>query len=309
MLPCVRAFVNAFEHRMNSKTDDEHMIFFYNILSELHIDLISFRQIEYVYADDITGDGSYIDDINYRNVMYGLYDKMIKNIPETIEFQPFVAASLEVFPNKDKTGGHAITLIKVLVDRESADSDTEDREPSCENDDCYYIIDDHNAISRLDDYYKSRSERLYEIVIRDIDSINIANINRILRAKCSSNASFSNRVSRYVLNFDHKFLSGADIIADKASKIIESTREQVLERIDEQFNRIVGGNDKNMSFLDYMSDKWIVFIFGVLTGLVIMCIVVKRVCMKIHNETEKVGQKESFVNRFVKTNVLGYGSE
>ena len=295
MLPCVHAFTNAFERSQSNTTSEP--IFFLNILSELHIERINFKQIEYVYADEITGESSYLDDVNYRNTVYTLYSQMMKNIPESYDMQPFVAATLEVFPNKDKTGGHAITLIKCR--------DTCSGTDQCEYTDCYYIIDDHNCISTLEDYYSNRSARLYEIVIREIDPVNIANINRILRSRCSSDTSFSNRVTRYVLNFEHKFLTGADIIAERASKLIESTREQVLERIDERFNKIVGGNDKSQSFIGYMSDKWIVFIFGILVGIVIMCAIVKRVCSRLDSvNNQRQFHRESFISRAVRRYII-----
>jgi hypothetical protein len=312
-LPCIWKFVNSFENKSIDKEsgrgNNSNNIFFHNILSELHVDSINLKQVEYVIADEITGESSYLDDINYRNIVYSLYQGMLKDIREEYSVQPFVAAVLEVFPNKDKTGGHAITLLKCKCEDlpPNVSCKCPGGIPCCPDDsECYYIIDDQNSISTLSDYYTRRSARLFEIVIRDIDPVNIANINRILRAKCNSDTSFSNRVTRYVLNFEHKFLSGADMIAEQASSIIESTREEVLNKIDEQFQKIVGGNDedKNSGFFSWMSDKWVVFIFGILTGILLMCLVIRRVASKYDGDGKT---REGFVSRIVRKYIVnGY---
>lgn len=317
MLPCVYILTRAFEKSIDKTSDESEYILFKNIISELHIDSINFKRIEYVIADDISGENSYLDDVNYRNVMYGMYKQMLKRIPEKIDMGPFVAATLEVFPNKDRTGGHAITLLKVKLDemncREKQIERVLDdgsrmsvRSRECSNID-YYIIDDHNSIESLENYYESRKDRLFEIVIREIDPIHVANINAILKSKCSSEASLSNRVTKYVLNFEHKYLKGADMIASRATEIIEDTREKVLERIDETFQKFIGGENGESKNDRSIFDKytWIGFAIGMLVGIVLTCLIIRNITIRIEgaekNMTEeKNNSVEGFMIRGVK---------
>lgn len=160
---------------------------FETIISELHMDKIDFNNIDYVIKDIIFSSNAFLR-TKYQQKQYQLYSAMIEKIPDHIEKQHFVSAIFEVYPNKNKTGGHAITLLKGI-------------------DEQYYIIDDQNAISKLEDYYSLRESRLYAISVKDIDEVTIANINAILHAKCiiSPECAFSKRVSRYELNFEEKF--------------------------------------------------------------------------------------------------------
>lgn len=164
---------------------------FESILSELHMDRIDFNDIEYVVKSIICDPKQAFLKQEFVQKQYELYTKMMsEGVPKKIQKKHFVSAILEIFPNKDKTGGHAITLLKGI-------------------DDHFYVIDDQNAISRLEEYYTLRESRLYSISIKDIDEVTIANLNAILHAKCiiDDSCAFSKRVSRYELNFEHKFLT------------------------------------------------------------------------------------------------------
>ena len=147
---------------------------------------------------------------------------------------------LEVYPNKDKTGGHAITLIK-------GNSNIDDNID-------FYIIDDQNSISKLSDYYNNRKERLYEISIRDVDEITIANVNAIFHAKCDIDPSckFSKRVSRFVLNFEHNFLKVEDDMLKPELKTENSMNETIQVKY----------KDKKETIL-------LMFLFGLVVGIIV----------------------------------------
>ena len=174
---------------------------FKDIIEEIHVDKINFNNIDYVCENVIMEDkNSFVQSVEDRKTILGLYKSMIENLPKKYNRHSFVASVIEVFPNKDRTGGHAITLIKGWS-TENVNGEAE-----------LFIIDDQNSISKLADYYNSRKERLYELTIRDVDEITIANVNAIFHAKCDIDPSckFSKRVSRFVLNFEHNFLTVKD---------------------------------------------------------------------------------------------------
>lgn len=172
---------------------------YFDILSELHIDPINFNSSTYV-IEDIYKSYPYLK-IGYSDGFMELYLNMISNMRE-YDLRYFVSSVLEIFPNKDKTGGHGVSLI-------------------LSEDDEFYIIDDQNAISTLSLYYKRRKERIYEMSVRDIDGASIANINKVLNSICSIHpeALFQNRVSRYVLNFE--ILTDNDNIVQYDKNIIK----------------------------------------------------------------------------------------
>lgn len=175
---------------------------FKSIIEELHVNKINFNNIDYVCDDIILNEeNTFLKNDDDRKIILDCYKTMIENLPSKIDRCDFVSAVLEIFPNKDKTGGHAVTLIKGRSNIE-----TQNNMNAFEN---FYIIDDQNSISKLSDYYNSRKEKLYEISIRDIDEITIANINAIFHANCNIDPSckFSKRVTRFVLNFEQNFLS------------------------------------------------------------------------------------------------------
>lgn len=162
---------------------------FERILCELHVDLFNFNEQLSSVHDIITNESESFFKDEYTEELYNLYVKMVNNIPEQIEKHNFVSAVLEIYTSSDCKSGHAITLIKGVNVME------------------YYIIDDQNTISELSKYYELRKERIYSITIRDIDASTIAEINAILNASCEEFKynKFSERVSRYELNFSHKF--------------------------------------------------------------------------------------------------------
>lgn len=167
------------------------------IINELHMDPIDFNSVEYVAKDLITGpDTAYLKN-EYSERQLSLYLEMISAnvIPKEMPRSMFIASVLEVYPNADKTGGHAIVIIR--------GSDKQ-----------YYVIDDQNAITLLSDYYETRKERLHSITIRDVDEETIANLNGIIRGCCkvSSDCAFSKRISRYELDLSNTFTKAADVI-------------------------------------------------------------------------------------------------
>lgn len=160
------------------------------ILRELTMDVIDFVNIESSVQSIICSDDQAFFHQKYRQMLYNMYTEMMNDIPKQINRNAFCSAVLEVFPNKAGTGGHAITLIKC-------------------DDDKYFIIDDQNRVSSMEDYFRERKTRLHHISIRDIDEETIANINAILHAKCKIDPScaFNARVTRYELNMEHNFLA------------------------------------------------------------------------------------------------------
>lgn len=159
------------------------------ILRELTMDEIDFINNETAVDDVIFGSNAFFRE-KYRECQKKLYAAMMQSIPSQIDRSAFCSAVLEVFPNPDNTGGHAVTLLK------------------CKGD-VYYVIDDQNKISMLEEYFRNRKARMHHISIRDIDESTVANLNVFLHAKCNidSSCSLSKRISRYELNFDHNFVS------------------------------------------------------------------------------------------------------
>ena len=173
---------------------------FEKILEELSLDVVNINKVATPSKFDILSDQSFIADEHFRNSLKDEYTKMIEALPKVTVRTTFVSAIMEVYPDREKQNGHAVTLIKGRSDIDIRDGvDIED----------YYVIDDQNAISRLSDYYNERKERIHEISIKDIDGMNVANINAIFRAKCDIDPSckFSENVYRYSLNFDRNFNS------------------------------------------------------------------------------------------------------
>ena len=219
---------------------------FKNIIEELHVNKINFNNIDYVCSDVILNEkNTFLKNDNDRKIILECYKTMIENIPSKIDRCCFVSAILEIFPNKDKTGGHAVTLIKGRSNIEIQNSID-----SFEN---FYIIDDQNSISKLSDYYNLRKEKLYEISIRDIDEITIANINAIFHAKCdiAPSCKFSKRVTRFVLNFEQNFLSTTEDLLKPELEYVKIKSYGILTNTDNLFKLIF------------------IFVTGLIMGLVI----------------------------------------
>ena len=245
---------------------------FQTIISELHMDKIDFNTIEYVVKDIILNESNAFFKNEFTQKQYDLYKVMIKELPNKFIKKQFVSAVLEVFPNKDKTGGHAITLIKSI-------------------DNSFYIIDDQNSISKLEDYYTLRKSRLYSISVRDIDEITIANINAILHANCtlSDECAFSKRVSRYELNFEHNFITvGESDLLKKEFKYdtqecgygcdcMNNNSESSFHPPDYEYK-----DDSNYGgFIRFIC----IFIFGVIIGVILSYIYHNRINERTNNPT------------------------
>ena len=195
---------------------------FDKILEELSLDIVNINKVATTSKFDINSEQSFIADKHYRMSLSDVYTKMVESLPKVTNRTTFVSAIMEVYPDREKQNGHAVTLIKGRSDIDIRDGvDVED----------YYVIDDQNAISRLSDYYNERKERIHEISIKDIDGMNIANINAIFRAKCDIDPSckFSENVYRYSLNFDRNFNSlSTDVLKPELAYIktkIDSLRD------------------------------------------------------------------------------------
>lgn len=239
---------------------------FKSIIEELHVNKINFNNIDYVCDDIILNEeNTFLRNTEDRNIILDCYKNMINNLLAKIDRCDFVSAVLEIFPNKDKTGGHAVTLIKGIsnIDIENG-IDTIGK---------FYIIDDQNSISELSDYYNSRKEKLFEITIRDIDEITIVNINAIFHAKCDIDPSckFSKRVTRYVLNFEHNFLSTTE-------NLLKPELSYTKVKISDALNST--NTDSNLFKLIF------IFISGLIIGLIIG-ILSKQYLYSQPNETIK----------------------
>lgn len=180
---------------------------FMTIVKELHFYRIDFNNVHHHSENTILNENkSFLLKPHHRRIIFNAYTEMISKIPNDYRVSRFVSAIMDVTPsNNNNKIGHAIILIK------------------CHNsprDDAFYVIDDHNAVVTLTDYIEKRKQRLYEICIRDIDEITMANINSIIRAYCKIDPSckFSKYVTRYVLNFDHNFKDITDYMIKEELK-------------------------------------------------------------------------------------------
>ena len=238
---------------------------FKEILEEMHVNKIDFNNVDYVCEDIIiNNDNTFLLNTEHRHDILNIYKEMMKNIPQKIDRHQFVSSTLELFPNKDRTGGHAVTLIKGSANTHDDIHDDKLQGGKLDNIDTmvYYVIDDQNSISELSDYYNLRKEKIYEISIRDIDEFTIADINEFLHAKCNidSSCKFSKRVSRFVLNFEDNFLSATDYLLKPELAYIRDNSHQLL-------------NTTNESNDDTYSQTLYTFAYGIIIGVVIMIII------------------------------------
>lgn len=156
------------------------------IIQELNVTIIDFTNNGVEAKSLIMNDNHCFFRQPYRQRVYDLYVQMYAIFPEgELPSSSFAVAVMEVFPNKELTGGHAVTLIK---------TDTGE----------FYVIDDQSRINTLAEYIKQHRDHIYEISIRDIDAETIANINRILQAVCEAEQTFNARVTRWVLHFGNE---------------------------------------------------------------------------------------------------------
>ena len=176
---------------------------FVSILDEIHINKIEFEAPLSTVRDSICEKYQFLDQTTHQNIIFTLYSQMLEHMKanniQTVKLEPFVSATLEVYPNKDHTGGHAITIIYGLSDEDMTNE-------------MFYIIDDQRSISPLHTYYTNRNERIYELSLRDVTDVTVAAINDVLhnQAHIDSGCKFSQRVTRYSLKFEDNFLSPSD---------------------------------------------------------------------------------------------------
>ena len=195
---------------------------FEKILNEIHIDRTNFETSDDVVLATITDIQPFLqnkDDSLYIASLYSEMTKYIaKNIKE-IKLMPFTTATVELTPNKDSVGCHAITLIY----------GSSNINP---NKDDYFIVDDNRTITPFAEYYKNRKEKIYELALRDINDVISSNLNDLLHneADISTSVKLSSRITRYVLNFEQNFLSSTDfIIKPERRTDAENLKNNVIE--------------------------------------------------------------------------------
>ena len=257
---------------------------FKEILEEMHINKIDFNNVDYVCEDVIiNNENTFLLNTNHRHDILNIYKEMMKNIPQKIDSHQFVSSTLELFPNKDRTGGHAVTLIKGSAN--THDGKLQGGANNGIDAMVYYVIDDHNSISELSDYYNLRKEKIYEISIRDIDEFTIADINEFLHAKCNidSSCKFSKRVSRFVLNFEDNFLSATDYLLKPELAYIHNNL-----------------NTTNESHDDVYSQTMYMFIFGIIIGVIIM-ILINSINNKTKHKSNVLNVNQNKYNDFMNT--------
>lgn len=164
------------------------------IVTELYIDDVNISNNKVECTSCITAQDRAFYRNEYRQYMLELFETMFPNL-KIDKTGRFCATVLEVFPNENGAGGHAVTLIACYENNNTSDI-------------VYYVIDDQSEINNIEDYYKKRMERIYKISIRDIDAKTVININAILHALCNVEKNPDTgikRVTRYELNFGSKF--------------------------------------------------------------------------------------------------------
>lgn len=189
---------------------------FIKILNEMHVDRTLFNVAPSIAENNITTKHPFILDPNFQQELVSEWNQMMKFMEsvKTITLEPFCSATLEIFPNPDHTGGHAITLIRGYANTEP---DKED----------YYVIDDHNTISLFCDYFNHHNQKLYEISIRDVDDLMIEAFNKYIHNTCNidKRCKFSARITRYSLTMDHNFLEPTDTILKLALRESANTND------------------------------------------------------------------------------------
>lgn len=265
------------------------------ILQELNMNIIDFTN-NIVEAKSLILDDNYcFFKQEYRQKVYELYEKMYSSFPSELKSSDFCCAVCEVFPNKELTGGHAVTLIKSSTGE-------------------YFIIDDQSRINLLGDYISQHKGHIYEISIKDIDGTSIANVNSIIRATCTDDptGTFNARVTRYVLhignedpNMQSRGITGgrlnkrtsltggddvvddppADVPAPKPTPVetpapeptpVETPVETPTETISEQYT----DTTTNSNTIGEIDKKWIFIGVGIAVVVIIIIVVVVIVMKK-----------------------------
>lgn len=207
----------------------------------------------------------------YNKYTYELFNYFINNSNEWKSLQNisnFIITYIDVYPNAESTGGHALNLIKG-------------------KDNNYYIIDDQNYISPLEEYYKQRVTNLYQLAIYDISTNDLSKINQILQSKTENNdVAFLARTSRYVLNFSHKFniqnyisnsLSGG-LILEEIDKSILTPEPALLKN---QINTSLSGG-LNSNQIIQSNNQYIYFILFIISIVIIISLIIIIICKNKH---------------------------
>ena len=158
------------------------------IIAELNVNIIDFTNNSVEAKSLILNDKFCFYRQQYRQRVFDLYTKMYDSFPEAgLPSSDFCCAVCEVFPNKELTGGHAVTLLK------SAKGEL-------------FIIDDQSRINPIGTYVKQHQGHIYEISIKDIDGTTIANVNSAVQASCTEDptGNFNARVTRFVLHIGNE---------------------------------------------------------------------------------------------------------
>ena len=239
------------------------------IVKELHFYRIDFNEVKHHYRDVIMNENkSFLLKRQHRKSMLNAYIEMTNHIPDDYRVSKFVTTIMEVTPsNNTYEVGHAIILIK------------------CHNsprDDAFYVIDDQNAMVTLSDYIEKRKPRLYEIAIRDVDEITIANINSILRAFCKMDPSckFSKYVSRYVLNFERNFKDITDYMIKEELKTNKELQTDELNKMYINHDILLFCkflyNINSKLFYKIILGYMVMFVLGVAISLIITKVINRR---------------------------------
>ena len=195
---------------------------FEQILNEVHIDRTNFETSDDVVLATITEIQPFLKNKDDSIYIASLYSEMVKYIAKNIKeirLMPFTTATVELTPNKDSVGCHAITLIYGNSNIEPNKND-------------YFIVDDNRTITPFVEYYKNRKEKIYELAFRDVNDVIASNLNDLLHneADVSTSVKLSSRITRYVLNFEQNFLSSTDLIIKPERRTnAENLKNNVIE--------------------------------------------------------------------------------
>ena len=242
---------------------------FVKIVNEIHIDRTEFDVSPSIAEDIITRKNPFVIDKEYQQLLYKWYIQMVESIKDISSFQmePFCSATLEIFPNKEHTGGHAVTL---LYGQSNLEPEVDE----------YFILDDHNTISKFHDYYNKHSERLYDISIRDVDDVMISAFNKNLHDKCviDNRCKFSSRVTRYVLCLEHNFLDATDEVLKPTLKtnIIAAPSVPPLQPSIMSPISSVNPNTNMILVKPSLARLISIFCLGILVGIIVSVIVISQ---------------------------------
>ena len=239
---------------------------FINIMNEIHISKNEFDVSKNVVKDTLTTGNPFFANSTMTKRIIQLFDDMSDYMGKELRdvqfsLEPFTTAIFEIFPNKDQTGGHAITLIRGYSNLEPTNID-------------YFLIDDQRAIDTFANYYKHREDRIYEISIKDIDEITANDLNRILREDVGlTDIKFSKRITRYSMNFEHNFLTSTDDILKEELRRVEQIHTNnvpTYQSMTTQPQTTTQPIEKRITTTEPNRSKVIqYFIFGLFVGVIV----------------------------------------